>query len=432
MAKILPLKAWRYHPQYHHQIEELTSPLFDVVSATQREALYANPLNSIHLTVPLGNDPASHASKLLNQWKNNEVIVQDPLPGIYVYYQYFKLPGSEEEICRKGFIAQVFAYDWKDQVILRHENTIANAVNDRFGLLAATEFQSSPTHGLYEDADFSLEYYMDNAIKNPLYELEDYQGVREVLGVIHDAVIVRKFIQLIKEKTIVLADGHHRFEGAIAYRKEMTLMNPQHTGEEAYNFHMMYFTNALSTNLKILPTHRMFYDFDVSEDQLLSQLAQYFTIKKLNDVDEIEGLILQKKWAFGLLINEQVYKILLKPECFGLMPDSIAAPVKTLDLMVLHYFFIEKVLGIQLEAQRYSKKIAYERNLSKCIHQVSSGKASFALITKELGMKQVLEVCKSGAVMPQKSTYFYPKALSGLLFASIKQSEFEFPYSIFQ
>jgi uncharacterized protein (DUF1015 family) len=431
MAKILPLKAWRYHDEYKAQIEELTSPLFDVVSAAQREALYANPLNSIHLSVPLGKEPANQALRILNQWKTDETIVQDRIPGIYVYYQYFKLPGSEEEICRKGFIAQIFAYDWEDKVVLRHENTIVNAVNDRFELLAATEFQPSPTHGLYEDPNYHLEPYMDAAIKNPIYELEDYQGVREVLGVIHDASIVQKFIHLIDKKMIVLADGHHRYEGAINFRKERAALNPNHSGKEGYNYHMMYFTNASSPNLKILPTHRIFYGVSITEQTLLGEIEKYFTIKKLNDTDEIEGMILQKKWAFGLIIGEHVYKIILKPECIHQMPQQLEKEVKELDLMILHYFLVEKVLGIGLEEQRFSEKIAYERNLNKCIQQVNSGKASFALITKELNMKQILEVCKSGAIMPQKSTYFYPKALSGLLFASIKEEEFNFPFEVF-
>ncbi len=431
MAKILPLKAWKYHPKYRNQIEELTSPLFDVVSAAQREELYANPINSIHLSVPLGTDPGAHASQLLKRWKEEQVIVQDELPGIYVYYQYFKLPGSDEEICRKGFIAQIYAYDWEDKVVLRHENTIANAVNDRLDLLRATEFQPSPTHGLYEDPAYTLEKHMDEAIQHPIYDLEDYQGVREVLAVIHDAIIIQKFIHLISEKAIILADGHHRYEGAVAYRKEATLLNENHTGKEGYNFHMMFFTNALSPNLKILPTHRIFYDFDLASDDFISRLSTYFTIKKLNDADEIEGLILQKKWAFGLLIKNQVYKIILKPECMAQMPTGIEAVVKELDLMVLHYFFVEKVLGIALENQRFSQQITYERNLSKCIRQVENGKASFAVITKELNMRQVLEVCRSGAIMPQKSTYFYPKALSGLLFASIQENEFIFPYDVY-
>src|SRR5690554_7223881 len=153
MTEILPIKAWRYHPGLSAQIEELTSPLFDVVSPKQREALYKNENNSIHLSVPKGPNPAFSARETLDRWKKNGVIVQDKLPGIYVYYQYFRLSGEDEEYCRKGFICHIKAYDWEEKAVLRHEDTIEKAVNDRTGLLNHTEFQTSPTHGLHDRSE---------------------------------------------------------------------------------------------------------------------------------------------------------------------------------------------------------------------------------------------------------------------------------------
>lgn len=431
MAEILPIKAWRYHERLKENIEELTAPLFDVVSPKQREALYARPYNSIHLSVPIGTNPTLKAQQLLEQWKQEQVIVQDQIPGIYVYYQYFKFPGQEEESCRKGFIAQIRAYDWEEEVVLRHENTIAKAVNDRIDILKATQFQTSPTHGLYEDSLHLLEPFMDAAIEDPIYELEDYQGVREVLAVIQDVPTIKKFLGVLADKKIILADGHHRFEGAIAYRKEMENANPDHKGKEGYNFHMMYFTNALTNNLRILPTHRLFSRIHLQENEILDRLSSSFIIKKLDDVEEITELILQKQWAFGLVFSQNAYKIRLKPEKILEMELQIPEVLKQVDMVVLHYFFIDKVLGIPMEEQRFSEHIEYERNMHRCLSKVEGGVASFAVIAKDVSMNQVLEVCKSGYTMPQKSTYFYPKALSGLLFASIEESEFRFPYEAF-
>lgn len=431
MAEILPIKAWRYAEGWEKNIDELISPLFDVVSKKQREALYANPYNSIHLSVPLGPNPVENAKGTLDRWKENGIIAQDQIPGIYVYYQYFKFPGQEEESCRKGFIAQIRAYDWDEKVVLRHENTIAKAVNDRIDLLRATQLQSSPTHGLYEDPLHELEPYMDEAIQDPIYDLEDYQGVREVLAVIHDAGIIAKFLHVMHSKHVILADGHHRYQGAIAYQKEMEKNNPDHRGDEGYNFHLMYFTNALSKNLRILPTHRLFYEIDLNEKEILERLKPWFIVKKLNDVEEILELILQKQWAFGLIFKENAYKIRLVPEKIEEMDLPIPKLVKEVDMMVLHYFFIDKVLGMPLDEQRYSDKIDYERNLIRCLGKVENGSASFAIITKDVAMTQVLDVCKSGFTMPQKSTYFYPKTLSGLLFASVAEKDFIFPYNAF-
>jgi uncharacterized protein (DUF1015 family) len=431
MAEILPVKAWRYHDRFKERMEDLISPLFDVVSQKQREALYANPHNSIHLSVPLGDHPAKSAKSALENWKLEAIISQDQIPGIYIYYQYFKLPGEEREFCRKGFIAQIRTYDWKEGIVLRHENTIEKSVNDRVEMLKTTEFQPSPTHGLYEDPLHQLELYMDEAIQDPIYDVEDYQGVREVLSVIHDLPTIKLFLELISTKKIILADGHHRYEAAIAYKKEMETQNPSHTGDEGYNFHLMYFTNAHSRDLRILPTHRLFSGISLSEDEILNKAEEWFIVKKVHDSDEISELILHKQWAFGLVFKNNAYKIRLNPEKFMDFDVDIPEVVKSVDLMVLHYFFIEKVLGIKMEEQRFSEKLEYERNLRRCIGRVGEETADFTVITKEVSMTQVLEVCKTGYMMPQKSTYFYPKTVSGLLFASVNEIEFKFPYQAF-
>ncbi|WPR76854.1 DUF1015 domain-containing protein [Algoriphagus sp. NG3] len=430
MAEILPIKAWRYADAYTPIMEELTAPLFDVVSARQRKLLYEHPLNSIHLSVPQGDNASEQALNTLNSWKSNGVICQDMKPGIYVYYQYFRLPGEHDERCRKGFIAQIKAYDWTEDIILRHENTIVSAVNDRIDLLKTTQIQTSPTHGLYEDKDEQLVGYMDDAIRNPIYDLEDYQGVREVMAIIDDPQIVSHFIKVLSDKQVILADGHHRLEGAIAYRKAMegTLHKEKWKG---YEYHLMYLTNTSGNHLKILPTHRLFYGMELTYDSFLKEVSGWFEIKKFGDPEELGTYAFHKPHTFGLVMGEESYMLQFKEERMGEINSHLPASLKNLDLVVLHEVLFSRILNIHIADQRTSEQLAYERNFSKCISEVRSGKASFAVITRELELEQVLEVCRSGEVMPQKSTYFYPKALGGLLFASIKQDEFEFEYEAF-
>ncbi|PZX57076.1 uncharacterized protein (DUF1015 family) [Algoriphagus ratkowskyi] len=430
MAEILPIKAWRYAEHLAPKMEELTAPLFDVVSARQRQLLYENPLNSIHLSVPKGENPALNALETLNKWKETAVILQDDLPGIYVYYQYFRLPGEHDERCRRGFVAQIKAYEWSDQVILRHENTITSAVNDRIELLLKTQIQASPTHGLYEDPEEQLEKYMDDAIANPLYELEDYQGVREVMALIQDPEIIRHFVQVMKDKQVILADGHHRLEGAIEYRKSMQ-GSLSDTRWKGHDYHLMYLTNTSGNHLKILPTHRLFYGLELSQEDLIEKVKKWFEVKKFADSEELGGYAFHKPHTFGLVMGEDSYMLQLKSGKINDINQHLPESIRTLDLAVLHEVLFERILAIPVAVQRNSDQIAYERNFSRCISEVRSGKASFAVITRELEMEQVLEVCRSGEVMPQKSTYFYPKALGGLLFASIKQDEFDFDYESF-
>lgn len=425
MAEIKPINGWRYSSLLAATISDLTSPLFDVVSPNQRGALYQHPYNSIHLSVPKEPEPANQAAALLQQWKATGILQQDVLPGIYVYYQYFRLPGSAKEYCRKGFMCHLRLYDWPEQILLRHENTIPHSVNDRIALLEKTLWQSSATHGLYTDPDFSLEPYMDESMRAPIYEIEDYQGTRDVLAVIQDAAVVQKFIQVLENKQILLADGHHRYEASLALRHKLNQENPHPTGQEAYNYHFMYLTNTEANDLIILPTHRVVTAMSLTDEEFLNQVAAYFTVTELPDAYGLNEVIAGKKWTFGLYLSGKAYKIKLKPEVHQNLYWNFPPEVKNLDLTVLHYFIFERILGIVRAKQRSHPSLQYIRNFTQCLSLVDAGKARLALITNQVTMPEVKEVCYSGAMLPQKSTFFYPKVITGLLFSSIKQDEFE-------
>jgi uncharacterized protein (DUF1015 family) len=429
MAEIRPFRAWRYNERLSRQIGELTSPLFDVVSEKQLRHLYQNPLNSIHLSVPMGGAlAADNAANTLSSWKAQGIIEQDPLPAIYVYYQYFKVAGSPRSYCRKGFICNIRVYDWDDNVIQRHENTMPKSVNDRIEILAKTQLNVSPTHGLYTDQTFALEKEMDEAITQPILETEDYQGVRDVLAVIHNRHVILKFAEVIKGKKIILADGHHRYEGSLVHKRKSMAANPAHTGEEGYNFHMMYLTNTVSGDFQILPTHRLVDGFPgFSEQRVVDKLKEDFVVTRVEDTDTLNEVIAGKPWTFGILFAETAYKVTLRPESFSKMTWHFPEAVRKLDLTVMHYFIIEKVLGIPGKDQRTSEHVSFDRSFSDCLAKVIRGEAQMAIITQEVTMEEILAVCGSGYTMPQKSTYFYPKAICGFLFGSILQDEFALP-----
>lgn len=434
MAEIRPLAGWRYAPQHAQNIEELTSPLFDVVSDRQREALYRTTYNSIHLSVPRGPAPALAAKNNLKEWKQKGIILQDRLPAIYVYYQHFSLLGSDRQYCRKGFISNIRVYDWADKQILRHESTMPFSVNDRLELLHETQLSVSPTHGLYTDPEMEIEQYLDESMKAPLYESEDYQGVRDVMSAIHDRKIINRIQQIIAEKPVILADGHHRYEGALRYMQQRKNENPKHTGNEGYNFHMMLLTNTEADDLRVLPTHRVVKDLEgFSEEWLLKALEEDFIIKNLENAADVNEIIQGKQWAFGLLVGDNAFKIRLKPEKITEIKWKFPDEIKTLDLTVMHYFIFEKILKIKGRDQVNARNITFQRNFTECLSLVLKGDAQFALITKDISIETVKQVCYSGYTMPQKSTYFYPKAISGFVFSSIDENEFHTPFdSCFQ
>jgi uncharacterized protein (DUF1015 family) len=428
LAEIQPVRGWRYNPALSANIDAYVSPLFDVVSTRQREALYQNPLNSIHLSVPRADDPAAAALQRLRQWQADGVLRQDELPGIYAYYQYFRLPGSAREYCRKGFMCHIRATDWDEEVVLRHENTLPASVNDRTELLARTQFQTSATHGLYRDDDFELETYLDEAMRSPLVETdEDYQGARDVLAVIQDAAIIRRFQQVLARRQVILADGHHRYEGSLAYRQAREVAaESRATGLEPWNYHLMYLTNSAADDLRILPTHRLLLELPAGLDdaELLARLEPFFTVLPKEDANDLPEIIAGKQWAFGLYLNGQAYKIRLRPEVHGLLDWETTEEVKALDLTVLHFFVFDRVLGVAgPDAQRAWLGVAYVRNFTECLQRVDRGEARAAFIVNEVSMAEVEAVCHSGAVMPPKSTFFYPKTIGGFLFSSIADEE---------
>ncbi len=431
MAVIKPLRAWRYNTKLAESIEELTSPLFDVVSDKQRKTLYDNPYNSIHLSVPKPNNGNGPVEEILSNWKRDGIILQDELPTIYVYYQHFTLPGSTKSYIRKGFICNIKATHWDDEDILRHENTMPHSVDDRLEVLEKTQLNVSPTHGLYFDKEFSLEKYMDESMLHPIYETEDYQGVKDVLSAIHDREVIQKFIALIGQQKVVLADGHHRYEGSMFYKQNRKASNPNHTGDEGYNYHLMYLTNGEADDLRILPTHRLISGLEhFDKSKFLNKISECFTIKEIDNPNDLNEIILGKKWAFGLLIGDEAIKVRLKPEVHAQLNWNFPDEIKELDLTVMHYFIIENCLGIPGKEHRNSRNITFERNFANCMTKTIQGEAQMAIITQDIGMSEVKKVCYSGYTLPQKSTYFYPKVICGYLFSSIKEDEFKLPVDI--
>jgi uncharacterized protein (DUF1015 family) len=420
MAEISPFKAWRYNATLIKNISDLTSPLFDVASEKQKAALYGNPYNSIHLSIPAGECPSENASRILQQWRNEGLIQRDPAPGVYVYYQYFRLRGDPKQYCRKGFICKIRVYDWDKNVILRHENTMPRSVNEQVELLAATRLNASPTHGLYTDENFELETYMDRSMQRPICETEDYQGTRDVLSVIREPHIIERFVNLMAHKQVILADGHHRYAGSLAYMKRRMAANPAHTGQERYNYHLMWLTNTEAEDLRILPTHRLIKDLqNFDETAILQKFERRFTVKPLPDPDHLDEIIAGKQWTFGLIFQDSAYQVSLKPESHGEMNWKFPQKIKNLDLTVLHYFVIQEILGINGRDQIDSDCIEFERSFGACLTKVIKGVCQLALITNEVSIADVKTVCGSGCTLPQKSTYFWPKVICGFVFSAL-------------
>ncbi|AGA80173.1 DUF1015 domain-containing protein [Echinicola vietnamensis] len=423
MAEIIPFRAWRYAPKFRPQISQLSLPALESYDEDNLSSRYRLPQNSIHLALPESPSPTK-AATLLDNWKSSGVLIQDPLPSIYVYFQHFNLPGSSNLYCRKGFIAFIRAYHWEDRVVLRHEDTISHALPNRVQQLEKSQIHPTPTLGLYEDPQDALTPLMDQAMKTPLYDFKNDLGIREQLAAITQEKDIMQFVQLLKGQQVILADGHHRFQAAILHRDNCKRKGATHTGMEGYNYHMMNFTNLHSDALKILPTHRVISNVNITKEHLLQKTALYFTVERIPDDTSLESFTITKPWTYMLMLRGDAYEISLRKEKFNQFAATLPDTVKRLDISVLHYFFVECIIGIPMNEQRSSEQITFETDLIKCQEKLSQHQADVAIITREISVNTVMEVCKSGYTLPQKTTNFYPKTSSGLLFGSIKENEF--------
>jgi uncharacterized protein (DUF1015 family) len=277
--------------------------------------------------------------------------------------------------------------------------------------------QASPTHGLYTDANHQLEAYMDACMEHPVYQVEDYQGVSDALGIISDPEVVSRFMQVIQDKQVILADGHHRYQGAITYRQERLAQEPDNT-RALFNYHMMYLTNTESYDLRVLPIHRLLTDVKL-DSRSMENMQQYFTLHEIDNPEDIPEIIYGKQHTFGMVTGDRAFILRLKPGAMKVQFWNLPNSVRRLDVTLVHYFLLEQILGISRKQQPNSPVINYERNFTRCLNQVISGKASLAIILNELDIEQIKEVCYSGNVLPQKSTFFFPKVICGFVFGEI-------------
>jgi len=425
MAEVVPFRAWRYSKKAG-TIDKLFSPLPDAMTKEQKDELYKNPLNSIHFTYPKGATSDSLTS-MLTEWKKDEYLIQDNLPAFYVYYQYYQLPGTGQLYCRKGFICHIKIHEWADKVILRHEAVTPSQIEGQVDLLEKTQMHFAPIHGLYTDTFKTLEKYMDESISSPIYDITDFLGVQHKLAVIQDASVIRTFQQLLKEKTVILADGHHRYTASLLYRqKQLKLNKGNGDKEEGYNFQCMYLTNTEGNSHHMLATHRLIHGLsNFDELSFEESLKKYFEVSECTEKEIKEILECKDNWTFGVILKSKYLKIRLINSYSAAIDWNFPDLIKKLDLTVMHYFILNKILRINEKAQKNAKNIDFSFNFKRCIDGVRNGEFQIGIITRNISMEEVKKVCYSGYTFPQKATYFYPKVATGLVFSSISEKEFK-------
>lgn len=447
MAEIRPFHALRFDSSKVKLADVLTQP-YDKITPAMQDAYYRrSPSNLVRFELGKpepGDNPSSNvytrAADFLRRVQCDGILRRDPAPGIYAYVQKFASPVQPDKpVLRTGVIVLGRIYDYEDQVVFRHEQTLAKPKADRCNLLQATRTHSGQLFMIYEDAENEVENLICRAVANREADenVVDEYGVENLLWRIDDPEVVERVVGAMRDKRFMIADGHHRYETAREYRDACRAISSDRNAP--HEFVMMTLVNMNSPGLVVLPTHRVVFGVEGFEvEKLTRQLQEFCELKRTTS----SGAVLLAELAemgrggtaFGVVTaSGRFLARVLAPQpaqpprvpgtprgkADGL-PVNVTALERQLDVVLLHEIVLHRILGISPDAVREQRNVRYFRSADEAVQQVGGG-ADAAFLLNPVSLTVMRDLCYAGRVMPQKSTDFYPKLLSGLTLDDLDQ-----------
>ena len=428
MAEIIPFKALRYDPDQVKLEDVLTQP-YDKITPEMQSKYYERSTHNL-VRIILGKagetdtdafNVYTRAAEYFHDWRSGGILKQDSDPGIYAYSQTFTVPGTRELQERRGLIALGRIHDYADSVVYRHEQTLSKPRADRLNLLRATRAHFGQIFMLYNDSGSEIDALLKTKIEEDpdTSLLDEYETLHRVWR-IHDLALIHGVQQRMLDKKLLIADGHHRYETALAYRNECRKETGSSDPNAAHEFVMMTLIPMESRGLVILPTHRIVHGLlDFDRERMLEAAGQFFNIDRIDLRTETRSattLLSQagdKGTAFVAVTRQGPYLLRAKQDAIQNALREVPSLQRHLDVVQLHRIMLERVLGISEEAIRNQENIRYERDAFEAISWVRQG-ANVAFLMNPAKIDQVRDIAFGGEVLPQKSTDFYPKLLSGL------------------
>jgi len=441
MAYILPFRALRYDPARVAPKSVVTQP-YDKISPLMQESYYAaSPYNLIRIILGKKEDSDSEQSNVYSRaagyfsdWRRHGIFLQDSQPSLYVYSQSFEKPGTSAKLERRGFIALGRVEDYADGVVHRHEQTLPKPKADRLNLLRASRAHFGQIFMLYND-NGEIEDLL-NQRDEPTTEVVDEYSVVHRLWRVSDATLIDLVRQKMRDKKLIIADGHHRYETALAYREERREASSAanvfprvhatepllHSEEEPapYELAMMTFINMNSPGMVILPTHRVVHGLtSFSPDRFQAAARSYFNVEDVDpSIDDNRAQVILREAGHAgmalLAVTKTRAFLLHTPRAPQSLFPGLSVRQQALDVVQLHKVLLENVLGLSEESIRNQQNLSYVRDAGEALEAVRSGDANIAFLINPCRMDQVRDIAFAGEVLPQKSTDFYPKLLSGL------------------
>lgn len=430
MATIKPFKGMRFNTEKAGEISTLCCPPYDIISEAQRKEFIAeNEYNVIRLELPKeGEDVYKTAARVLETWRESGVLVYEDKPAIYIYEEEFFAHNKCKSI--KGIIARVKLEEFSKGVILPHEFTLSKAKEDRFNLMKATNCNFSQIYALYMDGRHKALRAIERlSADKPELEFTDNDKVTHRLWVVTDEAEISELVADFSDKRLYIADGHHRYETALNYRNYCRENGISAEGD-GHDYQMMYLMDMEHSGLVVFPTHRMIRSLpDFNKNRVLDGCKELFDITKFNSAENIEAELekqyKQRKKAFGFYCGQgEWYMLVLKKldVMDEVLPD-VSTASRSLDVSVLHTLVLEKILGIDKENMAKQINLTYTKTIDEAVGEVDCGEFQCSFILNPTRVTEIRDVAAAGEKMPQKSTYFYPKMITGFVMNDLEVFE---------
>jgi uncharacterized protein (DUF1015 family) len=445
MARIYPFRALRYDPSRVNMEDVVTQPYDKITPAMQERYYQASPYNLVRVILgkhyPTDTDEENvytRAADTLRTWRREHILAEESEPALYGYSQTYTVPHTDEVRERRGFIALGHLYDYAEKVIYRHEQTFPKHKSDRMSLFKATRAYCEQIYMLYSDPAFTAEKLIFGAKgpngfdDNPAdLAITDEYGVVHKVWKLTDPTLINLIVTAMADKKLIIADGHHRYETSVAYAKERSAqlrlplnqpVNPDHrvpnSNVPAPPFPeaamMMTFVNMDAPGITILPTHRVIHGLEhFSSPDFIVKASAFFDIKELDSPDT-SVLSETPKTAFIAVTIDGSYLLTAKPDVIAAELKDLPPRQRQLDVVQLHRIVLDKLLGLDQETITRLGSVSYIREADEAVAMVTEGDSNIAFLIKPITLDQLRDVSLAGDVMPQKSTDFYPKLLSGL------------------
>jgi uncharacterized protein (DUF1015 family) len=436
MVRIAPFRGVFYNQKKFRDLSKVIAPPYDVISKDEQEKLYKkSPHNFVRLDLSQEPDSYGTVAQMLGEWRSQGILERDETPALYFLLHRFKLKSGEQKL-RHGFFALVQLQELEGGDIRPHEKTLDAPKEDRLKLMLACQAQLSPIFALYDDAKQGINRMLAVAVEGatPFIEVELDNGDECKLWRIADPAIVEKVQRAMQDQTLLIADGHHRYEATLRYRDQMRRERGQFTGDEAFNFIMAYCANMSDDNVVILPTHRLVRGFTHQPFlQLEEALQTYFYVEQHPKTPDGKNSFLKalaraakKHRVIGASFKRDPRYLILRlknKRVMQRMAKELSAPLRELDVSTLHLLILEHILGMSPEQQVSGDTIRYSQDEEAVLQALEKEDYQAAFILAATKKEEIQTIVAGGEKMPQKSTYFYPKLSSGLIVNQIDAEE---------